>query len=616
MSLQVWLPLIKDLRNQGLDNITVTTANTNSFQNEGKLSNKSLDVSGHYAFRVPSLVKKRVFSCAFWYKPITDSSLSDNWRRIVVFDTYTSDGSTTGAIFRFESSYGYQTSSTTYCISIHNNIGEPIASIGTGLGSTDGWNKWQHIAITADGTTLRCYRNGVQIATGNMNNGGMLQGTVHIGYSGNRPIGRLNDFRLYDHCLSQMEVKEISKGLVLHYPLSDKYIEAVTNLSGGDIDNTCYNATTSKYNYGTNTDIYKTTGTFQGRNCTKVYMGTAGQTCYPYVHFTALTAAVGGTRTLGFDYYPTKQDKITFYTHGTSGTTVWSNGGNKGTTTGTATIPVTLNQWNHIRISVTNTGSSTSGWGYMTIGNTSHTSTTTDYWLFDNVMIVEGSIEKPFVSNNRIANTITYDCSGFCNNGIIVGSPIINEDTSRYNVSTKFNGSTAIKDTNFTFSSGQWTLSFWYKYTTAPSAYQGFVCLSRNTGGDSDKKIAAMPNSSYIWMKFESINYSLQSLKVNEWCHIVMTCDGNVGKVYENGVLKYTTGSVGTILIDCDDFVVGGRASSANAATTSVYLNNGSMSDVRLYATALSAEDVLALYHTASYIDKAGNNYVYQYIET
>jgi len=30
----------------------------------------------------------------------------------------------------------------------------------------------------------------------------------------------LNDFRLYDTVLSPREVKEISKGLVLHYPLS------------------------------------------------------------------------------------------------------------------------------------------------------------------------------------------------------------------------------------------------------------------------------------------------------------------------------------------------------------------------------------------------------------
>jgi hypothetical protein len=44
--------------------------------------------------------------------------------------------------------------------------------------------------------------------------------TDHLAYADYRPNCELNDVRVYDECLSPQEVKEIAKGLRLHYQLN------------------------------------------------------------------------------------------------------------------------------------------------------------------------------------------------------------------------------------------------------------------------------------------------------------------------------------------------------------------------------------------------------------
>ena len=64
-----------------------------------------------------------------------------------------------------------------------------------------------------------------------------LTGTSGNGvYSSNYKLnGSINDVRVYDHCLSPKEVREISKALVLHYKLDDAYCESTSNLGGSSI---------------------------------------------------------------------------------------------------------------------------------------------------------------------------------------------------------------------------------------------------------------------------------------------------------------------------------------------------------------------------------------------
>ena len=577
MSLQVWLPLTKDLRQQGLDNITVTTANTNNFQNEGKLSSKSLDVSGHYAFRVPSLVKKRVFSCAFWYKPITDSSLSDNWRRIIVFDTYTSDGSTTGAIFRFESSYGYQSSNTTYCISIHNNAGEPIASIGTGLGETNGWNKWQHIAITADGTTLKCYRNGVQVASGNMGNGGMLQGTVHIGYNGNRPVGRLNDFRLYDHCLSPMEVKELAKGLVLHYPL---------NRQGWGQENLVVN-TSPILRSGSIAQYY----TELGHNSTDFFGLTTGDIATFRVYLKAPAEKKVKAR-------------IQFYTDGNNRISIngnWINAGDEGYSTITWTLTAAQRAYSQMQL----------------LCDCNDGTTTTDIFYWKEVKLEKGSIATPWCPNSSDAlattmglnSTTEYDCSGFCNNGTRTGTFTWISDTPKYNVSQVFASGNNYIDcgaSQVILPTDGLTVSLWTNYST-----WGNPISCTEGGGWNFENSSGIQFPVYVagvGYKVANSGVATSTLQ-NGWHMLTGTFDKTNVKIYIDGILKATTatGSTNGIGYAANHCYIGAEAAGSTSIASAALV--GKLSDVRIYATALSADDVKSLYQNSAYIDGSGNVY-------
>ena len=82
-------------------------------------------------------------------------------------------------------------------------------------------NKWVHLCIVQDAATntVTVYRNGEQYSKSTVNG----LSSMNIKEAGAAPIRaninyqHMNDLRIYDHALSQAEVKEISRGLLIHY---------------------------------------------------------------------------------------------------------------------------------------------------------------------------------------------------------------------------------------------------------------------------------------------------------------------------------------------------------------------------------------------------------------
>ena len=200
MSLRVWLPLTKDLRNQGIDKVTVTN-NGATFNSAGKLGGcYLLDGTDDYITGTYTATEEITF-CAWVYLLTLPSGKH-------VFDGRTADGSV-----------GYQ---PMYLTDTQIQIG------GTGSTFTYidyNWtiNTWYHICVIHNNTEGKCYINGELIGTTAAHGADMGTCKFTLGSRCNQANYtniKINDVRIYNHCLSESEVKKIAQGLILHYPLN------------------------------------------------------------------------------------------------------------------------------------------------------------------------------------------------------------------------------------------------------------------------------------------------------------------------------------------------------------------------------------------------------------
>lgn len=599
MSLQVWLPLNGNLNNQGLSEVTVTN-NGATIDSKGKIGScYSFDTGKYLTVTRPATITREIsYSCwvnisswndAAWYDTILSICTGTNW--VDCRATLCRNGIGKNLIWNIAngSSRSHVTSNTSLSL-----------------------NTWYHIACTYDGIKLRIYINGVEDNSADASIAPNYSSTkLYIGSSKDNAYnlkGRLNDVRIYNRCLSAKEVKEISKGLILHYKLSDPYIENTTNLYSGWSSN-CYNGATGSYQYGADTDMYYDTSD----NIIKVRMGTSDLDAWPYVFFNNITPPSNGEyRTLSFDYYPTIKDWINFYSYGTSGTITWVSNGVKGTG---GYIPVNTNSWNHISVTIKNTGSSSSGFGYMSIGLEKHTSSTSNYWLFKNIQIESKDHSTGYINaGTSRSESLCFDSSGFGNNGVVKNqsSIFIERDSPRYAASTVFNGAPFIIGQNLDGAKSTDALSLcaWINPSQVSGVQQIVVSYE---GGGAGLHISG----GNIYCQIYSSGYaqvSGGSISANTWYHVVGTYDNSKLRIYVNGELKGEVAKTGNITYNSSTpWAVAVNPCGATGDDEEYFY--GKLSDVRIYSTALSASDIKELYNTSASVDKNGNMYAYEFKE-
>ena len=218
---------------------------------------------------------------------------------------------------------------------------------------------------------------------------------------------------------------------------------------------------------------------------------------------------------------------------------------------------------------------------------------------------------------------IEYDVSGYCNNGTKYNITDYVFDSPRYSVATKFNGANSyinigkggkIKDEITVNIWGY--MDDWTKYNSRLiSCTEGG---GWNFGASSGKIYFLIGTGSTSNVYKNAPNYPLSELS-SGWHMFTGTYDGLIVKQYIDGVFTTSNNAYTTktpiYYNNNNPILIGAEVSSSQTPTANYYFN-GNISDVRIYATALSESDIASLYNNSAFVDSSGNVYATEYVES
>ena len=593
----LWLPFTDGTtENYGLTNMDVIDYET-SVYNQGKLGKCRSFVGNGYlqlsnAFGIES---GKDFSCCYWIKEISNNTLSQF--RVV----YQCGNLIIGH-------YGNK-------FNIYSN------SNALDLTYNCDTTEWVHCCMTyqCSDNTVAIYINGVKCSTSQPKNlTGLSNTTAFIGKRSSDTYlfeGYLNDFRIYNTCLSPRQVKEISKGLVCHYPLG----EIDGKISGRNlIKNGKGNVKAGFFkNFPTVTDEYaeftlKSKKTYPSINLNDGFV----YGCREY--------DVGEKYTWSYDImytvwnFPTGSNRAEFwmgqrYTIAPSGETAtgtWSK-------VTQHNLPVIgqngckLNKWYHVKQTVTipdPASSNVKQQAIIAFYNSNADVEASFTARIKNVKLEKSSTTTPWTpapeDDASFYDNVIYDTSGYCNNGSVTDStcPTWSSDTPRYKGSYVFNGSNQYFTFHNPISSAfdEFSISCWVKFddTTGNST----ICTMRTVIGNG---IALFKVGNKI--RFDDnaqFTFSDYTISANEWTHVVVTRASSAKKLYINGELKQLTSTVGDMANVYDIGSIGASSASGNGSGN---YTKGNISDFRIYATALDNQTIEELYKVGALVDNNGN---------
>lgn len=594
MGLQVWMPMIGNINNQGLSNLSNLSGNY--VQGTCSTFGKCLNVpnSSPISFTADGLVNAKKFSVCFW--TLADNSTKADWNQMLQLGDKKTDGSY-GSNFRFESCKTYPRA-----CSFHNNDIYAITGGSRILGSSNG--TWYHVCVTYNGTELKSYTNGNLIGT-DVGNGGYLTGYVQIGSA--NYFGLMNDLRIYDEVISQKQIRSIYNLQIIHYPLNNIYEVGITNKYFGDAAEGALNY---DGNYITRTKLsnergykYKLSYTGTGKDMWKSleigshFSFTAGRTyyysckvrCHSKSH-TQLFLRAARSR-CNNDWVTNMVDTLNAdgqWHEYTVYQTINANFDRSGTT-------VTCNPW----VEFYTNDMSTSGMSY-----------TFDVDIKD-VQVTEGQ-KYSFIANEMVTSSVS-DISGYSNNASVDVGIGIGVQSPRYDACYYFSAKSYLKFPNPIYAKKTiWglTINMWVRLDSGCGGY-ATILSGLNNPPSNFPWLAVNTESSGLWSYIVSNapqygrGMSNELLSLNTWYMITYVFNSGSVYWYLNGtrkgdITKYTT--LNYINADMEYLALGNSYSGTQWNTNFC----GWISDFRMFTTVLSADDVKALYQNSASITSTG----------
>lgn len=607
MSLVVWLPLNGDLENQGLSDAKAINHNA-TINNNGKIGKCYQNTASNYITIPVTINVKQSFSLCYWYRIDTWNS----WGTTITLNAANGDylgmcphsnGTMIGTNW-YETRNG---TNTPIFDSYHNN------TIVAG--------QWNHIVITFNGTNnIKTYINGILVSNGTVRTNPLTNFTeLTLFRRGRQSVygySSLNDVRVYDHALSAKEVKELAKGLVLHYRLAgpgqENIIEHSHNGNGWSIGSGW-----TSFTDGDGTKGYRFTRTgATANNWVRIIPPTKiNPNDYPEGITVSIDiktpniSAINNTCIGALQIYDSTGARSGWYEPN------WD------------LSKVKNNIWTKISYFFTQEALRTVQQSGMTYNYTmfSFQLVQNGDISIKNFKAERGNVRTPWCPNPADAlytalgysTGIEYDCSGYKHNGIPVSTtvrPTWDVDSPRYTTSFNYSGDanqanyTTSKDMNF-IDNFSWAIWIKPNYTSGRAQYV-FTGGRADAGGFGYGLQVASTTSCTIFYG-DNGRYSINA-KSGEWHHVAFTKSGTTCKCYLDGRLVSTNTFGGTNPTYSDGNGVGIGCFHYYG---DIYPYIGKASDLRIYATALSDADIAELYHSAVIVDNTGKNYAYEYFE-